>query len=108
MWRVYQHLFGSPADEAHEFRLEIFNFASNHFFGYGDQMRRAMLATYRAGMTPDEIRASCEREEQVVNATGELYGRRLEPLFSPDYNPATNPRPAELDEVLTTYAVARK
>jgi predicted metal-dependent hydrolase len=108
MWRVYQRLFGVPADEAHEFRLEMFNFATHHFFGYGDQMRRAMLATYRQDMTPDEIRASCDREEQAVKAAADVYGRRLAPVFSPDYNPATNPRPALLDEVLTTYSVARR
>jgi predicted metal-dependent hydrolase len=107
MWRVYQRLFGTPADEAHEYRLKIFNFASNHFFGYGDQMRRAMMTTYRNGMSPDEIRRSRQREEQAVNAAAELFERRLAPVFSPDYNPTTNPRPAQLDEVLATYAVDR-
>jgi predicted metal-dependent hydrolase len=107
MWRVYQRLFGTPADKAHAFRLEIFDFASNHFFGYGDRMRRAMLATYRNGMSPDEIRTSCEREEQAVHAAAELFGRRLAPVFSPDYNPTTNPRPAQLDEVLAAYDVER-
>jgi uncharacterized protein len=108
MWRVYQRLFGTPADEAHSFRLEIFDFASQHFFGYGDRMRRAMLATYRNGMTPDELQASCEREERAVSRAAELFGRRLAPVFSPDYNPATNPRPAQLDEVLATYTVERR
>jgi predicted metal-dependent hydrolase len=108
MWRVYQRLFGTPADEAHAFRLEIFDFASKHFFGYGDQMRRAMLATYRVGMSPDDLQTSYEREEQAVSTATELFGRRLVPVFSPDYNPATNPRPAQLDEVLAAYNVGRR
>ncbi|HUJ64044.1 MAG TPA: hypothetical protein VLX59_00795, partial [Acidimicrobiales bacterium] len=73
----------------------------------GDQMRRAMLATYRSGMTPDEVRASCERDEQVVNAATESLGQRLAPVSSPDYNPATNPRPDQLEEVLAAYDIGR-
>jgi len=107
VWRVYQRLFGTPADEAHAFRLEMFNVGRDHFFGYGDRMRRAMLATYRSGMGPDEVRASCEREEEVVNAATEMLGQRLAPVFSPDYNPAANRRPDQLEEVLAAYAVAR-
>jgi hypothetical protein len=37
----------------------------------------------------------------------ESLGQRLAPVFSPDYNPATNPRPDQLEEVLAAYAVER-
>jgi predicted metal-dependent hydrolase len=107
VWRVYHRLFGTPVGASHDFRLEMFDFGTNHFFGYSDQMRRAMLATYRDGMTPDELRASQEREEQILAASKERLACRLAPVFSPDYNPAANPRPAQLDEVLSTYTVGR-
>jgi uncharacterized protein len=108
MWRVYQRLFGTPADVAHEFRVEMFGFATAHFGGYSEQMLQALLATYRQGMTPDEIRASCEREEVFLNEFLEQSARRTAPVFSPDYNPTTNPRPAQLEDVLITYTVGRR
>jgi uncharacterized protein len=108
MWRVYRRLFGTPEDVAHDFRLEMFRFATGHFGGYSDQMFQVMLTTYRQGMTLDELRASREREELFVQE----YQKRMEqltaPVFSPDYNPTTNPRPAQLDDVLTAYVGARR
>ena len=71
-------------------------------------MLHAMLVTYRKGMAPDELRASHEREERFLKEFQEKMERRATPVFSPDYNPTTNPRPAQLDDVLATYTVERQ
>jgi len=107
MWRVYQRLFGTPVDAAYDFRLEMFKVGSEHFGGYAERMFQAMLATYRKGMTADELRASREREDLFAKELQERTERRTAPVLSPDYNPTTNPRPAQLDDVLATYAGAR-
>jgi predicted metal-dependent hydrolase len=107
MWRVYQRLFGTPSDVAHDFRLEMFKFAAEHFGSYAEQMFQAMLATYRKDMTADELRASRDREERFVKEFQERTDRRTEPVFSRGYNPTANPRPAQLDEVLAAYAGER-
>jgi predicted metal-dependent hydrolase len=107
MWRVYDRLFGTPADVAYDFRIEMFTLAGGHFGGYAERMFQAMLATYRKEMTADELRASREREERFVTELQERTERRTEPVFSREYNPTTNPRPAQLDDVLATYAGER-
>jgi predicted metal-dependent hydrolase len=107
MWRVYHRLFGTPADVAYDFRLEMFKLGAEHFGGYAERMFQAMLATYRQGMTADERRSSREREERFLKEFQERTDRRTEPVFSPGYNPTTNQRPAQLDDVLATYSGER-
>jgi predicted metal-dependent hydrolase len=102
-FRLYQRLFGEPRDEAHAFRVEMFTFASSHFGGYIDQVRQAMLARYRENMTPEERTASEAREADIQALLKARSEEKLAPVFSPSYDPANNPAPVHLAEVLDTY-----
>jgi uncharacterized protein len=99
-YRVYHRLFGQPEEEAYEFRIEMFQFALGHFGGYIDQVRQALLATYRESMTPEELQASMAREAEVVTHVRARMEAQVRPVFSPSYDPQTNPAPEHLREVL--------
>jgi predicted metal-dependent hydrolase len=107
MFRVYERLYGEPADESHKFRVELLEYGLEHIGGWIDQFRQAMLAAYRDGMSPEEIQASVEREERAEIAMRERVGSLLATAWSPDYDPAENPPPEHLDEVLAQYSTTR-
>jgi predicted metal-dependent hydrolase len=103
VYRLYHRLFGEPADEAHEFRVEMFGVSTSHFFGFIDQVRQAMLERYREGMTPEELAASEAREAEVAEVQRVHFEQRVQPVFAPSYDPAGNPAPENLEEVLSAY-----
>ena len=102
-FRTYHRTFDGTPEEAHEFRLEMFEFATTHMFGFIGRVRQAMLARFRQDMTPEEAEASIQRAEEVEALIGARMQSKWQPLFSPDYDPANNPIPEHLDEVLSWY-----
>ena len=103
VFRAYHRLFEGSKDEAHEFRVEMFGVSSAHFFGFIERVRQAMIARYREGMGPEDLAVSKQREEEVIAAIRGRMEREWQPLFSPSYDPANNPAPEHLDEVLAAY-----
>jgi hypothetical protein len=103
MWRVYHRLFGAPADEAHAYRLQLFEFGVGHIRDFTERCRAAMLDRYREGMSPSEVDQSQQREADVTQRLRARVQQLCEPIFSPDYNPLHNPEPLQLDSVLGQY-----
>ena len=108
VWRVYQSLFGSPPEAAHNFRIELVVFATKHFGGFSMRMYEAMLATYRQAMTDEEVQASVQRQQSFLDTSQKEMEERLGTVFSPYYDPRAYPRPAQLDEVLAVFSRPRR
>lgn len=80
-------------------------YAARHMHGYSKRLAEFLLAKDREGMTPEQLDASKEREA-VARKAAQAAPNRNEMLriLSPRYNPADNPPPRKLDEVLAAYS----
>jgi predicted metal-dependent hydrolase len=104
-FRLFERLYDGPPELEYVFRIKMFLRGTRHFGGYIERVRRALLATYREGMTETELARSKEQEAETGGALKVARNRTLGPVFGRGYDPARTPPPRHEAEILALYPV---
>jgi predicted metal-dependent hydrolase len=104
-FRLFDRLYDGPPELEYVFRVKMFLRATRHFGGYIERVRRALLATYREGMTEAELARSQQQETETGRASKAARNQRIGAVFNRAYDPATTPPPEHEAEILELYPV---
>lgn len=99
---VLDRLYGK--DEAFALRRQGADYGRPHFGGHSAQAGIYIHEVDRAGMSPGELEASFERQQQVYLALGAASADAMLWVYEPGYDPATIAPPREYEAVLARYS----
>jgi predicted metal-dependent hydrolase len=96
-YEVYKALFGKTLYDRWLYRIYGVFAVVKHLNGWGHRVGQYLIEKDRAGMTPEQLEASQQRERAYKRKLLLHFLPRLLPALSPFYNPARKRAPAGME-----------